>query len=147
MRLQRLNPGQVVLGAVQQLSKGVHDGKNLILNSLTGHVVTLPPAVGSGATLGFYETVAPTSGSTIIKVANSTDVMIGSAEINAGVTGTNTVFPTTATSDTLTLNRTTSGGGTNGERVELTDIAAGFWSIRANLNGVGAGTTPFSATV
>jgi hypothetical protein len=146
MRLQRLNPGQVVLNATQQLSKGVHDGKNLILNSLTGHTVTLPPAVGSGCRFRIYETVAPTSGSTIIKVAPGSDVMVGAANITVAA-GTDTAFPTVATSDTVTLNRTGSGGATNGEYIELVDIATGIWSVFAVLNGSGAGTTPFSATV
>ena len=146
MRLQRLNPGQVVLAATQQLSKGVHDGKNLILNNLAGHTVTLPPAVGSGATFKIYETVAPTSGSTIIKVANSSDVMVGSATICVAAGG-NTVFPTTPTSDTITLNRGTTGGVSNGEYVELKDVATNVWHIIALLNGSGAGATPFTAGV
>lgn len=146
MRLQKLNMGSVVMAAVQALSKGVHDGKTLILNALTGHTVTLPPAVGSGCKLRFLETVAATSNSNIIKVANSTDVMIGHM-LTSLASGVGTNFPTAATSDTITLNRTTTGGATNGEWIEFEDVAAGFWSVRGGLNGSGALATPFSATV
>jgi predicted amino acid racemase len=128
MRLQRLNPGQVVLNATQQLSKGVHDGKNLILNSLTGHTITLPPAVGSGCTFRIYETVAPTSGSTIIKVAPGSDVMIGAANISVSA-GTDTAFPTAPTSDTITLNRGTTGGALMANMLNWWIFAAGMWSV------------------
>lgn len=146
MRLQKLNMGLVVMAAVQALSKGVHDGKTLILNALTGHTVTLPPAVGSGCKLRFLETVAPTSNSNIIKVANSVDVMIGNL-LTSLASGIGTNFPTVAASDTVTLNRTTSGGASNGEWIEFEDVAAGFWAIRGSLNGSGVLVTPFSATV
>lgn len=130
-----------------QLSPAIHgSGKILKLNSLTGHTLTLPPSVGSGVRFTMWTIVAPTSNSNIIKVQNSTDVMIGSAMISLA-TGVGTIWPTGATSDTLTANRTTSGGASNGEWVELIDIAAGFWSIMAELNGSGVLVSPFSATV
>jgi len=147
MRLERLNPGNVVLPAgATTLSKAIHDGKYIILSDLTGHTVTLPPATGSGCHLTLVETVAPTSNSNIVKVANGDDVMIGSLGItNAG--GTNTAFPTAATSDTVTLNRTTSGGASNGGVMEFIDIALNKWLVEGRVNGSGSGTTPFSATV
>lgn len=147
MRLARLNPGFVTLPAgAFTLSKATHDGKTLIVNALTGHTVTLPPASGSGMRLRIVSTVAPTSNSNIIKVANTTDVMQGSARTSLA-SGVGTNFPTAATSDTITLNRTTTGGATNGESIELEDIAPGIWNVWANLNGSGVLATPFSATV
>jgi hypothetical protein len=96
--------------------------------------------------LRLMTTVAPTSNSNIIKVANATDVMIGSARISLA-TGVGTNFPTGATSDTLTANRTTTGGASNGELIQLEDVLSGFWLIQAWLNGSGVLATPFSATV
>lgn len=151
MRLQRLNPGFVVMAAVQQLSKGVHDGKTCILNALAGCVITLPPATGSGCRLRFIRTVATTSVGDVIKVQNATDVMIGSALVNATAGGTG--FPTVNTgtvatnSDTITTNRTTTGGATAGDLIEMEDIAPNLWVVEANLNGSGTVATPFSATV
>lgn len=146
MRIARLNPGFVTLAATVSLSKGVHDGKTLLLSVLAGHTITLPPSAGSGCKLRFLETVAPTSNSNIIKVANSTDVLIGSLGISLS-TGVGTIWPTGATSDTITENRTTSGGATNGGWIELEDVALGFWSVKGVLNGSGVLVTPFSATV
>jgi hypothetical protein len=147
MRLQRLNPGFVVMSATQSLSKGVHDGKTLIMNVLTGTTVTLPPAAGSGCRLRFITTVAPTSGSNVIKVQNSIDVMIGSVSIDIAAGGALSNFPTAATSDTITMNRTTTGAAANGEWLEFEDVLSGFWYVRALLKGTAAPATPFSAGV
>jgi hypothetical protein len=146
MKLQRLNPPNVTLPAVATVSKAVHDGRNLILNQLAGHTITLPKAVGSSAVFRFITTVAPTSNANIIKVIDGVDVMVGGLNISTAA-GTATTFPTVATSDTVTLNRTTSGGASNGEVLVFEDIAPGIWFVSGMLNGSGAGTTPFSATV
>lgn len=144
MRWARLNPGQVPAGSTLQLSKALHDGKTILLDTLTGSVVTLPPALGTGAKFRIFERIAATSNSHIIKVQNSTDVMIGGVSIG----GTTTVlFPTAPTSDTITMNRTTTGGATNGAFFDIEDIRPGFWSVVGQANGSGAVATPFSATV
>jgi hypothetical protein len=150
MRLARLNPGFITLSAVQSLSKALHDGKTLLLNVLTGHTITLPPALGSGCRLRFVSTVAANANSTIIKVQNTTDVLIGCAQISIAAGGALSCFqaaPTVAGADTLTLNRTTTGGAIAGEIIELEDVLAGFWAIEAVLNGTATPATPFSATV
>lgn len=145
MRWARLNPGQVPAGAALQLSKALHDGKTIQLDALAGSVVTLPPALGTGAKFRILERVAATSGAGhTIKVQNSTDVMVGGVMVG----GTTTVlFPTAAASDTITLNRTTSGGATNGAFFDIEDVRAGVWSVVGQANGSGAVVTPFSATV
>lgn len=143
-RLERLNPGTVVMQATDRVSKAIHDGKFLILNSLTGHTITLPKATGSGATFKFFETVAPTSGNNIIKVIDGVDVMVGQLFVSGTTTAS---FPTAATSDTITLNRGTTGGASNGEIINLIDIAPGMWAVEGFLNGSGTVSTPFSATV
>jgi hypothetical protein len=147
MRLARLNPGYVVMAATQSLSKGVHDGKTLILNALAGSTITLPPASGSGCRLRFISTVAPTSGSIIIKVQNSIDVMIGGVCISIAAGGALSNFPTAPTSDTITMNRTTTGAAANGEWLEFEDVLAGFWFVDAQLKGTAAPATPFTAGV
>jgi hypothetical protein len=144
MRLAKLNPGFVAAGSTLLLSKAIHDGKTILLDTLTGSVVTLPAALGTGCKIRVVERVAATSNSHKMQVANTTDVMAG----NVIVSGTTTVsFPTVAASDTITLNRTTTGGATNGGWFEFEDIAAGLWAVRGNANGSGAVATPFSAAV
>ena len=53
MRLARLNPGFITLAVTVSLSKALHDGKTLLMNSLTGHTITLPQALGLGCKLRF----------------------------------------------------------------------------------------------
>jgi len=145
MRLQKLNAGTISAGSTLQVSKALHDGKTILLDTLTGSTVTLPPATGSYAKYKFFESLAATSNSHIIKVQNSTDVIQGTIAVAATAGGT--AFPTTSTSDTVTLNRTTTGGATRGATIEFEDVAAGLWSVKGYTNGSGTVATPFSATV
>jgi hypothetical protein len=147
MRWAKLNPARITLAAgAVSLNKATHDGAILILSALTGHTVTLPPAAGAGTRIRMVSTVAPTSNSNIVKVQNAIDVMVGSARTSLA-SGVGTNFPTAATSDTITANRTTTGGASNGEFYEFIDVAPGIWTVQAWLNGSGILATPFSATV
>lgn len=138
------NPQVILLSATQSLSKAIHEDRLLILNVLSGHTITLPASTGGKTLFRLFENPAPTSGSTIIKVANTTDIMQGSL----GVTGTTSgTFGTTTTSDTITENRTTTGGALAGAWIELFDIQLGIWFVRGVLNGSGTVATPFSASV
>lgn len=130
-------------------------GKIIKLDTLTGSVVTLPAATGSGAKFKALVTVLATSNSHIIKVPNATDFMIGLingsridsgnavlgfAAVNSGTVATN--------SDTITLNRTTTGSVTVGEWIELEDVATATWHVQGMLSATGAAfATPFSAAV
>ena len=150
MRLARLNPGFVLLDATMSLSKAIHDGKVLLLNVLTGHTITLPPAVASGCRLRFVTRIAATSNNNIIKVQNATDVLIGNLAISIAAGGALSAFqasPTVAGADTVTMNRTTTGGAVAGDWLIFEDIAAGFWEVSGVLNGTATPATPFSATV
>jgi hypothetical protein len=149
MRLARLNPGFVTLAATQSLSKGVHDGKTLLLSVLSGHTITLPPATGAGTRIRILGHIAPSTNSNIIKVQNAIDVLVGTALITLAAGGAVSAFNTAATAgaDTLTLNRTTTGGATSGEWMEFEDYAAGFWNVLAYLHGTTAPATPFSSAV
>lgn len=120
-----------------------YNGYVIPLSRAAGVTVTLPAATGSLAKYTFRVDTSVTSNSDIIKVANATDIMQGSATVTASTPG---AFYTTATSDTITMNGSTTGG-LAGSYVELTDIGAGFWSVRAILVGSGTVATPFSATV
>lgn len=150
MRLARLNPGFVLLPATLNVSKAIHDGKTLLLNVLTGHTIVLPPAVGSGCKLRFITSVAATSGSNIIKVQNTLDLMYGALVITIAAGGAGSGFqaaPTVAGADTITMNRTTTGGAIPGDVILLEDIALNSWAVAGVLQGTATPATPFSATV
>lgn len=138
---------QVAAGSTLTLTNAVHSGKTIKLDTLTGSVVTLPAATGSGARFRFRVSVLATSNSHKIQVANGTDVMQGfifSVDDTAdGAVG----FFAAATSDTISLNRTTTGSVSLGEFIEIEDIAAGFFHVRGYISNSGTPATPFSAAV
>lgn len=136
-------------GSTLALSNATHGGKTVKLDTLAGTTVTLPQATGSGNKFKFVVSVLATSNNHIVKVGNATDVMVGLA-FGTRVDSGNAVlgFATSATSDTITLNRTTTGSVSLGEWIEVVDMAAGVFSVKAFLSATGAAfATPFSATV
>jgi hypothetical protein len=116
-------------------------------------VVTLPAATGSGARFRALVSALATSNSHKIQVASATDFMIGILMLER--TDTNVVLGfaaansgTVATnSDTITLNRTTTGSVVVGEWIELEDVAAATWAVSGMLGATTAQATPFSAAV
>lgn len=123
-------------------------GKIIQLDTLAGSVVTLPAALGTGDEFGFVTSVVATSNSHKVQVANATDVMSGAVTVVDNADGTATSFGCVAASDTITLNRTTSGSvKIGGDFFWVKDIKAGFWSVSGVLTGTGGEATPFSAAV
>lgn len=138
----------VAAGSTLALTVETHDGKIIKLDTLTGSVVTLPAATGSGAKFRFHISVLATSNSHKIQVANATDVFVG---IIAGVRvdSGNAVlaFAAASTSDTITLDRS-NGSVSLGEWIEVEDVASGKFAVRGFLSATGAAfATPFSAAV
>lgn len=139
---------KVVLDAAAiTLNRADHAGKVICFDRLAGTIVTLPAATGSGDVYTFLTTRVPTSNSNIVKVANSSDVMVGSLVTVDDAAGSCTPFGTVAGSDTITLNRTTTGGVRIGERFTLVDAAANVWSVQGTVVATGVEVTPFSAGV
>lgn len=138
----------VAAGSALTLTAASHSGRLIQLDTATGSTVTLPASSGSGAVFECVVTVLATSNSHIIKVANGTDVMVGYV-LNQDTDTANafTGFNTTSTSDTITLNRSTTGSVSIGERIRLRDVKTGFWTVEGYTTSTGAPATPFSATV
>ncbi len=120
-----------------------YNGQTIPLSRAAGITVTLPAATGTMDTYKFQIETSITSNNYIVQVANATDTMIGSAAVAATTGG---VFSPTATGDTMTMSATTTGGLAGGF-IEVTDVKAGKWLVRAALVGSGAAATPFSAAV
>jgi hypothetical protein len=137
------NRPTVPSGAALTLNAVQHAGRLILLNTATGGTYILPAATGTGNNYCFFSSVNQTSGSIIIRVANSTDVMQGLAVVAATAHG---AFPTTTTSDTITFNATTQGG-LRGSYVEIEDVAAGLFRVKVDAVGSGTAVTVFSATV
>lgn len=135
-------------GATLSVTEASHDGKIILLNSTGGSVCTLPASTGSGAVFKFRVSVLATSNSHIVKVANASDIIQGViSTVDTDTAGTITGWATAADSDTITLNRSTTGSAMRGEWIEVVDAATNLWLVQGVLANTGAGATPFSATV
>lgn len=137
----------VAAGGTLSVTVAAHDGKTILLDTAAGSVCTLPASSGSGARFRFVVKTLATSNSHIVKVANATDVMAGFAFVLQDAADTTVAFETGADSDTITLNRTTTGSTQKGEFIEVEDIDTGIWAVRVCVAGTGTEATPFSATV
>ena len=98
----------VAAGGTLAVTEAAHDGKTILLDTAAGSVCTLPAATGSGARFRFVISVIATSNSHIIKVTGN-DVMYGMAIALQDGGDTMVAFETAVDSDTITLNRTTTG--------------------------------------
>lgn len=137
----------VAAGATLAVTEALHDGKTILLDTAAGSICTLPASSGSGAVFRFVISVIATTNSHVVKVANATDVMVGSIISLQDAADTVVGWEAASTSDTITLNRSTTGSVQKGEWVEVMDIAAGFWFVTGVTISNGTEATPFSATV
>lgn len=131
--------------ATLAITEASHDGKVITLNRAAGVTVTLPAATGSGTHLRFITGTTVTSNNNIIQVTGD-DIMIGTATLLQDGGDTLVAFETAADSDTITMNGSTKGG-IKGDFLELIDVAADTWFVRAVLTATGTEATPFSAAV
>jgi hypothetical protein len=128
------------------VTRDEHDSRTITLDRVAGSTITLPQATGSGAKYRFAVKTTVTSNGYIIKVANATDVFTGRALVCQDGGDTVVGFETAASSDTITLNGTTTGGY-RGDVVEIEDIASGLFLVKVSASATGTEATPFSATV
>ena len=135
-------------GSTLTLTAASHAGKTIKLDTLAGTVVTLPAATGTGDIYKFLVSVLATSNSHIVKVASAADIIQGTVlVVDTDTAGTVTGFATASDSDTITLNRSTTGSAMRGEWLEIQDIASGVFVVTGVLANTGNGATPFSAAV
>ena len=146
------------------LTVASHSGK-IVHNDAAGAVTYTLPATnansdsavaGPGADLNKLSNVGAKftivnsitkTGDLVVQVANATDVMTGTAIIVDTDTNDNTEgFMTASTSDTITLNGSTTGGVTHAT-IECTVLASGKYAVKVFTGGTGDLATPFSAAV
>lgn len=133
--------------ATLSLTEAAHDGKVVTVNRAAGSTLTLPAATGSGARFRIVIGTTLTSGSLVLQVANASDVMQGIVMQMSDDPATVKAFQAAATSDTITLNRTTTGVGSKGEYLEAIDVATNLWQVYGVTTATGTEATPFSAAV
>lgn len=138
------NLGVIAITAATTLDDDAYAGRTINLSSTTGRIITLPAATGSGATYTIFVGATVSSGSHVIRVASSADVIQGTVAIATDIAGV--TVPTASDTDTITLSGSTTGG-VRGSLLELQDVASGIWSVRGSLVSTGSEATPFSAAV
>ena len=149
-----LSKAPVVLNtATVTLTAATHANVPLVLTRAAGVVATLPAASGSGNNYKFYvDTLVVSPGTYVVQVANATDVMTGVAfgsDDETPLIGTPTAIDmwiAGGTDDTITMDGSTKGGR-RGNYVEILDIAAGLFHVKAVLTQTATEVTPFSAAV
>ncbi len=123
-----------------------HSDKPVVLDRAAGITATLPASTGSGARFEIIVGTTVTSNTSVVKVANATDVFAGRVIQSADTGNTVVVYDTAATDDTITMNGSTTGG-LIGDRIVLVDMKPGFWALEMFSSATGTEATPLSATV
>lgn len=135
----------ITITASATLDRDVHaNGCIVNLNAAAGLTVTLPASTGKGDVYELFVVTTVTSNSYIVQVANATDILQGVIHLTTDIAGTS--LPTASTSDTITMNGSTTGG-IKGTWIRLKDASAGIWLLDGALVCSGTEATPFSAAV
>ena len=141
-----VNSPVVVTSSTVTVNAADHAERTLVLKRAAGVTVTLPAAIGTGNKYSFVIGATVTSNNYIIKVANSSDSMVGRALAPADSGASVNGWEVVASDDTITLNGSTKGGYI-GDTIELVDVADNVFVVNAFLNQTSTEATPFSATV
>lgn len=133
-----------VTASTLTLDRDVHSDAAVTVNRAAGTTVTLPASTGKGDVYTLYVGTTITSNSFIVQVANASDIIQGVVHLTTDIAGTS--MPTASTTDTITMNGSTTGG-VKGSWVRLTDVATNNWLLEGGLVCTGTEATPFSAAV
>lgn len=137
------NYGITTVTASTTLTAAAHAGQTIVVNAAAGATLTLPAATGSGNRYTIT-TIADQTGDLVVQVTGD-DTMQGVAYLGNDSAGAS-CFYTADTSDTVTLDGSTTGG-LKGALVELIDVAADTWNVMVKSEASGTEATPFSAAV
>ena len=133
----------VSVAADVTLTSAANAGRTMVLGVASGATVTLPAASGTGNVYKFFVATTVTSNNYIIQVANANDTIAGVAIVANDSDNSASIFET---SDTITLNGTTTGG-ILGATIDIQDVASNVFSVVARGAATGTEATPFSAAV
>lgn len=140
----------VAAGSTLTLTEAAHEGKTILLDTITGSVVDLPAATGTGGIYRFVVFRAATSNAHIIRVQAASSAFMDGViyQMDTDVSPALTVRPALDGDafDTITLNGTTSGGLV-GDEIVVQDLDTDLWFVRGHINATGTIVTPFSSVI
>lgn len=140
--------GTTLAGGSTRTLTAADAGKTILLDTAAGTTITLPASTGTGLVYKFIVSVLATSNSHKIQVANATDAMDGYVFYRDDTAdAANAFFATAGTSDTITLNRTTTGSVVIGESITITDLTLARFHVEGFSACTGTPATPFTAAV
>ena len=125
-----------VTGSALSLNDATYLNRTIVQNAVAGTTFTLPPSTGGGDKVRIVCKSTITSNSLKVQVANSSDVMTGVALVAQDAADTAVLFETASTSDTITLNGSTTGG-IKGDVIECEDVSTNLWAVRSHRLGHG----------
>lgn len=134
----------IALTASASLTQDKNSGTVTKIDAAAGLTLTMPAASGTGNVYEVFVGTTVTSNDYIIQVASASDVFSGVLGLSTDIGGTNLL--TAATTDTITMNGSTTGG-LIGSYVRMVDVASGVWALSGDLKCTGVEATPFSAAV
>jgi hypothetical protein len=125
-----------------------NSGTLYVLDRAAGIAVTLPSIDSGeiGTKFRFLLKTTVTSNSTTIKVPSASETMLGNAVVQSDSSNAALAYKASGTSDTITLNGTTTGG-IAGDIIEVVAVSTTLWMVDAVTSATGTEATPFSATV
>lgn len=129
----------ISLTATATLLRSTHANTVCSLDATGGITITLPTNTGSGDVYEFVVGTALTTSNYVVQT-DGTDVMAGVVLVVTDTGGL--TVPTSATSDKITMNGSTTGGAV-GSRIKLTDFKDGTWQVSGELISTGNEATPF----
>ena len=135
----------VAAGSTITLTRLLHGGRLILLDTAAGCTVTLPAATASGTHFDFLVTVAPTSNQHRINVTGD-DAFLGVAWVATDADSVDLSthsFEAATDTDQINMNGTTTGG-VIGARVSLIDALTDRWSVQIHTAATGTEATPFS---
>jgi hypothetical protein len=133
----------VTSGATENITVAAHAGRIVLLTGAGALTRTLPAATGTGNIYRFVVGVVNASHIITVNGTPGTDTIDGGAIGMQDGGDTVEGWEADGADNTVTLNGTTTGGQI-GDWVEIIDIAAGQFSVTAQIVQTGAQATPFS---
>lgn len=138
----------ITITASTTLSEAAAEARFIVLSSTTGLTVTLPSgASATGARFNLMIGTVQTAGPYLVKVSSTTEILAGSLVFSTTAAAGASSFPTTAGSDTISLNGGTTGGASVGDTITLTSFKANTWAVQGAVTNTGTAATPFAVTV